>query len=121
MKGSVEMEAAIVFRWVRAAAGREKLAFEVFGEALSFFGKKAAEGLCQAPVAYIGPSGNTALIVGGERASLVEMAAGGDFSRLNLKAGYAVPDLTYEIMLTGADAVRGMGLWAAVGSELGLM
>lgn len=115
------MEAAIVFRYGRPAAGREKLASEVFAEALGFFGMKATNGLCQAPVAYMGPSGGGTLIIGGERARLAEIAAGEDFARLDLKAGYAVPDLTYEIMLTGADAVNQMGLWAAVGAELGLM
>ena len=115
------MEAAIVFRYGRPAAGREKLAFEAFGEALGFFGKKASDGVCQAPVAYMGPSGGGTLIVGGERASLTRMAAAEDFSRMFLKAGYAVSDLTYEIMLTGNDAVSQMGLWAKVGSELGLM
>ena len=115
------MEAAIVFRYGRSAVGREKLAFEAFGEALGFFGKKAADGLCKAPVAYMGASGGGTLIIGGERASLTGMAAGDDFSRMFLKAGYAVPDLTYEIMLSGNDAVSQMGLWASVGSELGLM
>ncbi len=49
-KGGVEKEAAIVFRYGRPVAGREKLAFAAFGEALGFSGKKATDGLCQAPV-----------------------------------------------------------------------
>ncbi len=69
----------------------------------------------------MGPSGGGSLIIGGERAGLTEMAAGEDLSRTFLKAGYAVSDLTYEIMLTGNDAVSQMGLWASVGSEVGLM
>jgi hypothetical protein len=32
-----------------------------------------------------------------------------------------VPDLCYEVIQAGEDAVTSMGLWAAVGSELGLM
>jgi hypothetical protein len=115
------MEGAIAFHYGRPSAGREKLAFEAFGEALGFFGKKAADGLCQAPVAYMGPSGGGMLIVGGDSASLVAIAAGEDFSRMFLKAGYAVPDLTYEMLLSGSDAVNQMGLWASVGSELGLI
>jgi len=83
-----------VFRYGRPAAGREKLAFAAFGEALGFFGKKATDGLCQAPVPYVGPSGGGSLIIGGERAGLTEMAAGEDLSRTFLKAGYAVSDLT---------------------------
>ncbi len=115
------MEAAIVFCYGRPAAGREKLAYEAFQEALGFFGTRAAEGLCQAPVAYMPPSGGGMLIVAGESAALGEIVAGEDFPRMYLKAGYAVPDLTYEIMTTGDDAVGQMGLWAGVGSELGLM
>ena len=115
------MKAAIVFHYGRPSAGREKLAFEAFQEALEFFGARAGDGLCQAPVAYMPPSGGGMLIVAGERAALGEIAAGEDFVRMYLKAGYAVPDLTYEIMQTGEDAVSQMGLWASVGSELGLM
>jgi hypothetical protein len=38
-----------------------------------------------------------------------------------LRAGYAVPDLTYDMTLAGESAVQQMGLWAGVGSELGLI
>jgi hypothetical protein len=117
----MHMEAAIVFCFGRPTAGREKLAFESFQEALGFFGARAADGICQAPVAYMPPSGGGMLIVNGERVALGEIIAGEEFPRMYLKAGYAVPDLTYEIMLTGEDAVSQMGLWASVGSELGLM
>ena len=57
----------------------------------------------------------------GSAKALAGIAAGEDFIRMYLKAGYAVTDLTYEIMVAGEDAVAQMGLWAAVGSELGLM
>ena len=115
------MQAAIVFHYGRPSAGREKLAFEAFQEALKFFGTRAGDGLCEAPVAYMSPSGGGMLVVAGERMALGEIAAGEDFARMYLKAGYAVPDLTYEIMQTDEDAVSQMGLWASVGSELGLM
>ena len=114
------MEAAIVFRYGRPA-GREKLGFEAFQEAVGFFATKAGDGLCRAPVAYMSPSGGGMLIVAGERDALAGIAAGEDFIRMYLKAGYAVADLTYEIMVAGGDAVGQMALWAAVGSELGLM
>ena len=114
------MEAAIVFRYGRPA-GREKLGFEAFQEAVGFFGAKAGDGLCQPPVVYMSPSGGGMLIVAGERDALAGIAAGEDFIRMYLKAGYAVSDLTYEIMAASEDAVAQMGLWASVGSELGLM
>lgn len=114
------MEAAIVFRYGRPV-GREKLGFEAFQEAVGFFASKAGEGLCQAPVVYMSPSGGGMLIVSGERDALGGLAASDDFIRMYLKAGYAVADLSYEIMVSGEDAVAQMGQWAAVGSELGLM
>jgi len=40
---------------------------------------------------------------------------------VSLKAGFAVPDLCYEVIQAGDDAATSMGLWAAVGSQLGLM
>ena len=114
------MKAAVVIRYGRPHPGREKLAFEAFGAALGFFGTKAAAGACEAPLPYMGPGGGM-VIVQGERDGLVEMTGAEEFQRLFLKAGYAIPDLCYEIELAGDDAVAAMGLWAAVGSELGLM
>jgi hypothetical protein len=37
------------------------------------------------------------------------------------RAGYTVPELTYELMIAGEDTVAHMGLWAGVGAELGVM
>ena len=114
------MKAAIVIRYGRPHPGREKLSFEAFGEALGFFGAKASAGVCEAPASYMFAGGGM-VIVHGERNGLVEMAGSEEFQRLVLKAGFAVPDLCYEIVLAGEDAVAAMGLWAAVGSELGFM
>jgi len=61
------------------------------------------------------------VIVQGERDGLIEVTGSEEYQRLFLKAGYAIPDLCYEIMLAGEDAVAAMGLWAAVGSKLGFM
>ena len=115
------MKAAIMIRYGRPHPGREKLAFEAFGEALGFFGAKATAGVCEAPVGYMGSSGGGTILIGGERASLTDLTASEEFQRLFLKAGYCVPDLAWEIMAAGDSAVAMMGLWAAVGSELGLM
>jgi hypothetical protein len=114
------MEAAIVIRYGRPT-GREKLGFEAFQDALGFFGTKAGDGACRAPVTYMSSTGGGMLVVAGDRDALAQIVAGDDFIRMYLKAGFAVADLTYEIMATGDDAVTQMGLWAEVGSELGLM
>ena len=115
------MKAAICIRYGRPHPGREKLAFEAFGAALGFFGGKATAGVSEAPVGYMGSSGGGMLFIGGERTGLLELTGTEDFQRLFLKAGYAVPELTWEILIAGEDAVAMMGLWATVGSELGFM
>lgn len=114
------MKAAIVIRYGRPHPGREKLAFEAFGAALSFFGTKAAAGAVEAPLSLMG-SGGGMVIVQGERDGLVELMGSEEYQRLYMKAGFAIPDLFHEIMPAGEGAVASMGLWAAVGSELGLM
>jgi len=112
---------AIVFRYDRPHPGREAMAFEAFGEAFRFFGKLAADGACETPVSYLPPAGGGMMIVHGERERLLEILASEDFTRMYYRAGYTVPALTYELMITGGDAVAAMGLWASVGSELGVM
>ena len=119
-KGVPIVPAAIVFRFGRPWAGREKLAFEAFQDALAFFGKLAVDGLCQSPIPYMVMTGGGLLIVHGERDRLLEILAMEDFGRMYLKAGYTVPDLTFEIVTAGEAAVESMGMWAGVGSELGL-
>jgi hypothetical protein len=114
------MKAAIVIRYGRPHPGREKLAFEAFGEALGFFGAKATAGACEAPLPYMAPGGGM-IIVHGERDGLLALVGSEEYQRVFLKAGFAVPDLCYEVIQAGEDAVTSMGLWAAVGSELGLM
>lgn len=115
------MHAALVFRYSRPWAGREKLAFEAFGDALAFFEKRATDGLCQAPTAYMAATGGGMIMVHGDRDRLTEILAAEDFARMYLRAGFAVPDLTYELMTAGEAAVGQMGLWAGVGAELGLI
>lgn len=115
------MPAAIVFRYGRPWAGREKLAFQAFQDAIAFFGKRAVDGLCDTPIAYLPAAGGGMMIVHGDRARLLEILAGDEFLRLYLRAGYAVPDLTYDVMVAGEAAIEQMGTWAGVGSEIGLI
>ncbi len=97
------------------------MAFEAFGDAISFFGKLAADGACEPPVTYVPPAGGGMMIVHGERDRLVEILASEEFTRLYYRAGYAAPELTYELAVTGDDATAQMGLWASIGSDLGVM
>lgn len=114
------MLAAIVFRYGRPWAGREQLAFQAFQDAITFFEKMAIDGRCQSPIAYMSATGGGMMIVHGERMKLGELLQSEEFIRLYLKAGYGVPDLTYEMTSAGEEAVTMMGTWAGVGSELGL-
>jgi hypothetical protein len=61
------------------------------------------------------------MIVHGERERLQEILASEDFTSPCCRAGYTVPNLTCELMVTGDDAVAQMGLWASIGSELDVM
>ena len=115
------MRSAIVFRYSRPHPGREKMGFQAFGEALAFFGKQAAEGACELPVAYMPPAGGGMMIVHGEREQLQAILGGEEFARVYYRAGYTVPELTYELMIAGEDTMTQMGLWGTVGGELGVM
>jgi len=82
------MKAAIVIRYGRPHPGREKLAFEAFGEALGFFGAKATAGACAAPLPYMAPGGGM-IIVHGERDGLLALVGSEEYQRVFLKAGFA--------------------------------
>ncbi len=115
------MDAAIVFTYGRPAAGREKLGFEAFQDAMAFFEKKAIDGLCSHPVPYMFMDGGGMLIVHGDRERLYELTALDEFRTMYLKAGFSAPDLKYRIAALGDFAAEAMGAWAAVGADLGLM
>jgi hypothetical protein len=115
------VHAALIFRYGRPWAGREKLAFEAFQDAMAFFEKRAVDGLCQSPIAYMAATGGGMMMVHGDQERLAEILRMEDFTHMYLRAGYAVPDLTYDMTLAGESAVQQMGLWAGVGSELGLI
>jgi hypothetical protein len=114
------VHAAIVFRYGRPWAGREILALDAFRDAMSFFDKLSVDGACQSPIPYMGAAGGGMMIVHGERDKLEQILHREDFAHMYLRAGYAVPDLTYDMMSAGDSAADMMGVWAGVGAELGL-
>jgi len=115
------VKAAIVFHYSRPHPGREAMAFETFGDALGFFGKLAADGACEMPVSYLPPAGGGMMIVHGDRERLLGIIGSEDFINMYYRAGFGVRELTYELTVTGDDAVAAMELWASAGSELGVM
>ena len=115
------MDSAIVFTYTRPHPGREAAAFEVFEDALTFFGKLAADGKCLEPEVFVGPHAKGVLVVKGERDALRAIIDTEDFTRFYLRAGYAVPDIGYEMYEFGEGVTTLMGLWATVGKELTYM
>jgi hypothetical protein len=114
------VHAAIVFHYNRPWAGREKLAFDAFTDAMSFFDKLAVDGRCQSPIPFMAASGGGMLVVHGEQEKLQAILQMEEFTHMYLRAGYAVPDLTYNMMSAGDSAAEMMGIWAGIGAELGL-
>ncbi|NNC92653.1 MAG: hypothetical protein HKN80_09190 [Acidimicrobiia bacterium] len=114
------MDAALVISYNRPFVGRETLAMESFQDAMTFFGKLAADGHCEPPVAYTGVDGGM-MIIHGERTALFELTGGEEFHRVFAKAGFAADGLRYELMITGEGLVTEMGDYTKIGVELGLM
>lgn len=115
------MKAAAVFTYTRPWAGREAKAMEAFTDSLTFWGKKAADDVCDEPLAYLGPSGQGMMMIHGDREKLFEILNSDEFRMLYSKVTFAVPDVSYELFAFGEAVQEMMGTWAAVGSELGYM
>src|SRR3990172_11652424 len=95
------MKAALMFTWTRPTAGREAKALESFTDALTFFGKLAADGKCGEPMVYLAPSGLGMMIIHGERETLFEIIGSDDFAKLYTKVTFTTPDVKYELVATG--------------------
>ncbi len=115
------MKAAIVLTYGRPAPGRESKALEAFTDALTFFGKLATEDKCSEPMIYTGPSGRGMMIVHGDRRALLEIIDLEEFERHYLKAGFAVPDVAYELVAFGDRVQEVMQRWSSIGLEHGYM
>ncbi len=115
------MDAALVIHFTRPYPGRETMAFEAFQDAMVFFGKMAADGHCEPPVAYMGTFGGGMFLIHGERSRLHELVMGEEFRRLFLRAGFANEGLRYEFMAAGDGTITEMADWGKIGVELGLM
>lgn len=114
-------DSAIVFRYSRAAPGREEQALEAFMEGMAFFASAAHDGMCEPPINFMGPSGYSLLIVPGQRADLARLVASEGFSEMYMKTVFAVPDIGYELGDFGQGVQARMAQWARVGHELALM
>ena len=112
------MDSAIVFTYSRAFPGREATAFESFQDALTLFGKFAAEDRCLEPEVFTGPFAKGLMVIKGEREKLLGIIETEEFQHMYLKAGWSVPDIGYELFFFGDSVMDLMGAWNAVGKEL---
>jgi hypothetical protein len=120
-KEVIPVSAALVFTYTRPWPDRETLAMEAFADALTFFGKLAADDKCGEPLLYMSTKGNSMMIVHGEREFLSELIETDDFQAMYLKAAFSVPDIGYEIFGFAETVQETMTRWATKGVELGIM
>ena len=112
------MDSAIVFKYTRAAPGREDKALEAFTESMAFFGTAAHDGECGEPITLMGTSGLGFMIIPGEYEALSKLLRTDEFRELFTKAVFAVPDIGYELAAFGQGVQDLMARWSRVGSEL---
>lgn len=115
------MDSAILFTYTRAAPGREKKAFDVFAEAMAFFGTAAHEGKCAEPINFMGSTGLSLAVIPGEHHALSDLIHTDEFLDLYTKMIYAVPDIAYQLGSFGEGVQDQMARWARVGGELALI
>lgn len=115
------MDSAIVFTYTRAAPGREDKAFDLFTEAMAFFGTAAHEGKCGEPINFMGTTGTSLMIIPGEHHALSELTHTDEFLDLYTKTIYAVPDIAYQLGSFGEGVQNQMARWARIGGELALI
>ena len=115
------IDSAIVFKYTRAAPGREAKALDLFTEAMAFFGTSAHEGKCEDPLTFMGTSGHSLIIVPGEFGALMDLTMSEEFRELYTKVVFAVPDVSYEFGAYGQGVQDYMARWARIGNELALI
>ena len=115
------IDSAIVFKYTRAAPGREAKALDLFTEAMAFFGTASHEGKCEEPLTFMGMSGHSFIIIPGEYSLLMDLVRSDEFRELYTKVVFAVPDIGYEIGAFGQGVQDFMARWARVGSELAML
>ncbi len=115
------VDSAIVFTYTRAIPGRENKAFEAFTEAMTFFGTKAHEGVCEEPINFMGTTGESIFIVPGEYKQLADLMFSDEFQDMYTRTVFAVPDIGYQLGAFGQGVQDSMARWARVGGELALL
>jgi hypothetical protein len=115
------LDSAIVFRFTRAAPGREAQAFDAFTEAQAFFGTKSHDGVCGEPMNFLGTSGNGLMVIPGDYDDLWKLINTDEFLDLYTKTVFALPDISFEVGAYGKGVQDWMARWTRVGGELALI
>jgi hypothetical protein len=116
-------DVAFVTTWGNGIPGREGKGLEVFMDALTFWGKQAADGKCSNPEAFLAEDGSGGiLIVRGKSDALREITESDEGLKLTAKAQFIVQDLKSHWYYTGDEEIqRGTQIYAQAGNELGYM
>ena len=112
--------AALKMSYERPIAGREAKAMDVFADALTIFGKLAADGKCAEPEVFHHLVGGGMFMIRCEDVeTAVELLELDEMRHMLDEAVFTVEDFDVEIMVTGEQLMRNMSLYTAIGTELG--
>jgi hypothetical protein len=113
---------ALFLGWGQVVRGREQFALQVFGEAVSYYGKLQDEGQIDSFEAYLlDPHGgdlNGFFLIHGERSALDAVRSSEEFHRLLVRAGSVINNLGL-VGAYGGDALgQQMALFGEMAQEL---
>ena len=116
----MKWNAALMLSYTKPVAGREAKAMEVFADALTIYGKLAADGKCAEPEVFHHLVGGGMFIIRCEDIeAAVELLELDEVRHLFDEAVFTVEDFDVEIMVTGERRMGNMSLYTAIGTELG--
>jgi hypothetical protein len=112
--------AALRLSYTKPIPGREAKAMEVFADALTIYGKLAADGKCAEPEVFHHLVGGGMFLVKTETiAGAYEILEMDDVRRMLDIAMFTVEDFEVEVMVTGENLMTNMSVYTAIGTELG--
>ncbi len=112
--------AALMISYNGPVPGREAKAMEVFADALTIYGKLAADGMCAEPEVFHHLVGGGMFIIKTETIEIAhEILAMDDVRKMLDMAMFTVDGFDVELMVTGERLMNNMSLYTAIGTELG--
>ncbi len=116
----MKWNAALMLSYTKPIPGREAKAMEVFADALTMYGKLAADGKCAEPEVFHHLIGGGMFIIKTENLEAAhEILDMDDIRRMLDTAMFTVEDFNVETVVTGERLMRNMSLYTAIGTELG--